>query len=85
MRNFEHQNVLRMKGVVIKDNLPLVVMPYMAKGDLKGYISNTELVSGAAPDNYISPFFLYKFNFSRICFYLHLVTFMTVDRFIRFG
>ncbi len=39
MRTFHHPNVMTMIGIVIKDNKPHVLLPYMENGDLKEYIS----------------------------------------------
>ncbi len=38
MKGFHHPNVLSLHGVVIKDYIPLVVLEYMNKGDLKSYL-----------------------------------------------
>ena len=45
MRDFDHQNVLSLLGLVVKDNKPYVILPLMEHGDLKTYISNRDLVS----------------------------------------
>ena len=44
MRNFNHKNVLNMFGLVIERNLPQVVMPYMANGDLRSFVANPDHV-----------------------------------------
>ena len=38
MRDFDHENVLSLIGIVMKGSQPYVVLPYMANGDLKSYI-----------------------------------------------
>ena len=36
MKDFDHVNVLSLIGVVLNDQkLPMVIIPYMSKGDLK--------------------------------------------------
>ncbi|XP_006814461.1 hepatocyte growth factor receptor-like [Saccoglossus kowalevskii] len=43
MKDFNHNNVLSLLGVCIDDsNRVCIVLPYMALGDLKSYISNPE-------------------------------------------
>ena len=40
MLDFKHPNVMRLLGVCFdtEDNLPLIVLPFMANGDLKSYL-----------------------------------------------
>ena len=45
MANFKHENVLGLLGVMIKENRPHVILPFMDKGDLKGYVSDQNNVS----------------------------------------
>ncbi len=45
MKYFQHENVLALIGVVIRNDVPFVVLPFMEYGDLRGYISNQSLVS----------------------------------------
>ena len=41
MKNFDHKNVLSLIGVSIDENgSPLVVLPFMANGDLLRYVRN---------------------------------------------
>jgi len=48
MKDFEHVNVLRIVGVSFEaDGSPMVILPYMANGDLRHYILNPSLVSDA--------------------------------------
>ena len=46
MKNFKHPNVLPLLGVVIKENIPYVILPFMDNGDLKTFVSNENNVSG---------------------------------------
>ena len=52
MMAFDHPNVLKLLGVCLDtaDNLPILILPYMANGDLKSFlvdsrstVNNTEL------------------------------------------
>ncbi|CAH1793779.1 unnamed protein product [Owenia fusiformis] len=45
MKDFDHINVLRLIGVIIEaaKQRPLVVLPYMELGDLKGYITKADI------------------------------------------
>ena len=45
MKDFKHPNVLPLLGVVIKENIPLVILPFMDNGDLKTFVSNDKNVS----------------------------------------
>ena len=46
MKDFCHPNVLSLIGVVMNDqDLPMVVIPYMARGDLKQVLKDDSLVS----------------------------------------
>ena len=46
MREFDHPHILRLKGICMdKEDLPLVVLPYMKHGDLLSYIRNERNVS----------------------------------------
>jgi len=48
MKDFEHVNVLRIVGVSFEaDGSPMVILPYMANGDLRQYILNPRHVSDA--------------------------------------
>ena len=58
MMAFDHPNVLNLLGVCLEteDNLPIIILPYMANGDLKSFlvssrntVNNTEL-----PEVYMS-------------------------------
>jgi serine/threonine protein kinase len=45
MKDFDHANVLRIIGVTIEaDGSPMVILPFMANGDLRQYILNPLLV-----------------------------------------
>lgn len=45
MRDFRHANVLGIVGVAFDpDGSPMVVLPYMANGDLRRYVMNADLV-----------------------------------------
>lgn len=46
MKDFDHDHVLSMYGVVINDNNRVfVVLPYMANGDLKTYVADDNNVN----------------------------------------
>jgi serine/threonine protein kinase len=45
MKDFRHHNVLRIIGVTFDgDGSPMVILPFMANGDLRQYILNPKLV-----------------------------------------
>jgi len=47
MKDFEHVHVLGVIGVSFDtDSSPMVILPYMANGDLRQYITSAQLVSG---------------------------------------
>ena len=60
MRDFNHLNVLPLLGIVYEphdiDSLPLVVLPFMEKGDLKSLVSDDTYVS-------VSPQYFYWWSF----------------------
>ena len=46
MKDFDHVNVLSLIGVVLNDQkLPMVIIPYMSKGDLKKVLKDETEVS----------------------------------------
>jgi len=46
MREFKHDHVLRLIGIVIDaDKMPLVILPFMTHGDLLSYIRDDNNVS----------------------------------------
>ena len=46
MREFKHDHVLRLIGIVIdSDKMPLVILPFMTHGDLLSYIRDDNNVS----------------------------------------
>ena len=47
MKDFDHENVLRLIGVVIEEHYVYVVLPFMENGDLRTFISKPEQVSTA--------------------------------------
>ena len=54
MLDFDHPNVMRLVGVCFdtKDKLPLIVLPYMANGDLKTFLRGKRLLNnGRNPDD----------------------------------
>ena len=46
LQQFDHPNVLSLAGIAIKDNIPKIMTPYMANGDLKGYLKQNQKVTG---------------------------------------
>ena len=44
MMDFDHENVLSLTGICIKDDLPYVVLPIMENGDLKSFTSSAKQV-----------------------------------------
>ncbi len=45
MQNFQHPNVLQLITLIIKDNKPNVILPFMDNGDLRTYVRNESNVS----------------------------------------
>ena len=46
MKNFDHTHVLELLGVVISSGeYPMVILPYMAKGDLRSYVKDKKKVN----------------------------------------
>ena len=45
MMDFDHQNVLSLTAICIKEDLPYVILPLMENGDLKSFTSNSKNVS----------------------------------------
>ena len=45
LRMLNHPNIVCLKALAMLGGRPHMVLPYMAKGDLRGYISNPEMVS----------------------------------------
>ena len=45
MKNFSHPHVLQLMGIAFDSNgHPMMVLPFMAKGDLRSYVKNKEQV-----------------------------------------
>ena len=44
MQNIQHENLLPLLCIVIKDNIPHVVTPYMENGDLRKYLKRKDKV-----------------------------------------
>ena len=45
MKDYNHPNVLRLTGVALRGDSPMIVLPYMENGDLKKFIKNPANVS----------------------------------------
>jgi len=39
-KNFDHPNVLGLIGISIRENLPLMLLPYMHNGDVKSFLKS---------------------------------------------
>ena len=52
MLDFNHPNILRLVGVCFdtEDKLPLIVLPYMANGDLRSYLKSKRSKSSSTSD-----------------------------------
>ena len=48
MHGFEHKHVLSLMGVVLDNNIPYIIMPFMDNGSLKAYVSNPNNVRESA-------------------------------------
>ena len=42
MLSFEHPNVMSLIGVCIDGEMPLIIMPYMSKGSVLGYVKRNK-------------------------------------------
>ena len=76
MRSFSHEHVLTMLGIVDFDERPYVVLPYMANGDLKGYLLDHKQVR-VTPSKIAEEFLLILIanildQFDRDFFYLYI-------------
>lgn len=48
MKDFNHPNVLSLIGVVLNDQqMPMVIIPYMSRGDLKQVLKDDSWVSSS--------------------------------------
>ncbi len=45
MQRVRHENVLKLEGIVIEDNMPLIILPFITNGDLKTYVEKYYHVS----------------------------------------
>ena len=45
MKNFNHPHILNLLGVCIDNKNPMMVLPYMAQGDLRTYVKDKKRVS----------------------------------------
>ncbi len=45
MKDFDHENVLRLIGVAIENRKVFIVLPLMSNGSLKEFISKEDVVS----------------------------------------
>ena len=47
MRSFRHDHVMGLIGMTFeKDGSPMVVLPYMANGDMRTHVMDSRLVGG---------------------------------------
>ena len=44
MKGFQHRNVMTMSGLVLRDNRPFVILPFMKNGDLRTFVSDHKKV-----------------------------------------
>ncbi len=43
MKEFDHSNVLKLRGICFgEDDLPMILLPYMANGDLLSYLRDAD-------------------------------------------
>ncbi len=50
MQKVRHENVLKLEGIlIIEDNIPLIILPFITNGDLKRYIERNYSVSTIIP------------------------------------
>ena len=42
MLSFTHPNVMSLIGVCFDEEVPLIIMPYMSKGTVLGYVKQTQ-------------------------------------------
>ncbi len=64
MVNFDHPNILRLVGVCfnMEDNLPAIVLPYMANGDLRSFLraKRAEMIISNAKNERYPPVSIYE-------------------------
>ena len=44
MKDFDHQNVMKLIGISFERNSPIIITPFMANGDLLSYIRSDDNV-----------------------------------------
>ncbi len=45
MHNLQHPNILQLITLIVKDNVPYIIHPFMDNGNLRGYVKNKSNVS----------------------------------------
>ena len=56
MRGLRHRNILTMIGLVVRENRPYVVLPFMKNGDLRSFLKNTDQVREIFNNDFNPPF-----------------------------
>ncbi len=72
MKNFNHPHVLQLFGIAMStDQYPMVVLPYMARGDLRSYVKDKTKARKYAMAFYFVTFYFETLKFQLLSKYVH--------------
>ena len=75
MKNFKHRNVLGLVGVSVgvKDGIaaPYIILPFMANGDLKGYLQHKRNMTENNPESLFKVYTYLSNYYTCTCYYYY--------------